>query len=124
LINYTNKNPWLWGVYVVVIGLPLVLIVSCCCSSSEKEEKARRAARKKTDEAEDDGIEDVDLDDVEENEDAKEASPLDEEDQGVDTADKDDVSEPEEADDAAEQATEESTGEKSSPRRRRATRKD
>ena len=33
-MNYTNKNPWLWGVYVVVIGLPLVLIISCCCSNS------------------------------------------------------------------------------------------
>jgi len=121
LMNYTNKNPWLWGVYVVVIGLPLVLIVSCCCSSSEREEKARRAARKKTDEPEDDGVEDLDLEEVENaDEDDKEASPVEDDDQGVDTAEKEDGSD---ADEAGEQVAEESS-DKSSPRRRRATRKD
>ena len=32
IINYSNRNPWLYAVYVVVVGLPLVLIVTFCCS--------------------------------------------------------------------------------------------
>ena len=32
-MNYTNKNPWLWAVYVIVVGLPLVLIFTFCCNS-------------------------------------------------------------------------------------------
>ncbi|KAL5290166.1 CANX family protein [Megaselia abdita] len=33
LINYTNENPWLWGVYIVVIGTPLSFIFyTVCCS--------------------------------------------------------------------------------------------
>ncbi|XP_054262278.1 calnexin-like isoform X1 [Macrosteles quadrilineatus] len=50
--RYTNEHPWLWAVYVVVIGLPIVLVVFLCCSGSssqEKEEIARRAEAKKTD---------------------------------------------------------------------------
>ncbi|XP_055939197.1 calnexin-like [Argiope bruennichi] len=34
LFKYTNKNPWLWAVYLVVIGLPVVLFISFCCTSS------------------------------------------------------------------------------------------
>lgn len=34
LFKYTNKNPWLWAVYVVVIGLPVVLFISFCCTTS------------------------------------------------------------------------------------------
>ncbi|XP_054717825.1 calnexin-like [Uloborus diversus] len=33
LFKYTNKNPWLWAVYLVVIGLPIVLFISFCCTS-------------------------------------------------------------------------------------------
>merc|ERR1711934_598014 len=36
IINYSNKNPWLYAVYVVVIGLPLVLIITFCCSGDSK----------------------------------------------------------------------------------------
>ncbi|XP_063237452.1 calnexin [Bacillus rossius redtenbacheri] len=51
LINYTNERPWLWAVYVVVIGLPVVLLIVMCCTSSsqEKEEQRRAAEAKKTD---------------------------------------------------------------------------
>ncbi|CAL1280656.1 unnamed protein product [Larinioides sclopetarius] len=34
LFKYTNKNPWLWAVYLVVIGLPVVLFISFCCTST------------------------------------------------------------------------------------------
>lgn len=35
IMNYTNKNPWMWGVFVIAIGLPVVLIFSFCCGSSQ-----------------------------------------------------------------------------------------
>lgn len=52
LVKYTNKHPWLWAVYVIVIGLPIVLFISFCCTTTSKEnkEQATRARRKKTDE--------------------------------------------------------------------------
>ena len=34
ILDYSNKNPWLYAVYVVLIGLPLVLIITFCCSGS------------------------------------------------------------------------------------------
>nr|CAD7443778.1 unnamed protein product [Timema bartmani] len=51
LINYTNEQPWLWAVYVVLIGLPIVLILVFCCGSSsqEKEDLLQEAEAKKTD---------------------------------------------------------------------------
>eukprot|EP00096_Caligus_rogercresseyi_P016821 TRINITY_DN982_c0_g1_i11.p1 TRINITY_DN982_c0_g1~~TRINITY_DN982_c0_g1_i11.p1 ORF type:complete len:393 (-),score=160.24 TRINITY_DN982_c0_g1_i11:683-1861(-) len=38
ILTYSNRNPWLYAVYVVLVGLPLVLIVTFCCSVSKKEE--------------------------------------------------------------------------------------
>lgn len=46
LLKYTNKYPWLWAVYVVALGLPLVLLVGFCCSSQDK-----KAQHKKSDDA-------------------------------------------------------------------------
>merc|ERR1712111_31483 len=46
IINYSNKNPWLYAVYVVVIGLPLVLIITFCCSG----DGSKKSDPKKTDE--------------------------------------------------------------------------
>lgn len=36
IIKYSNAHPWLWAVYVVVIGLPLVLLFTFCCSQDKK----------------------------------------------------------------------------------------
>ncbi|XP_066999252.2 calnexin isoform X2 [Anabrus simplex] len=51
LVRYTNDHPWLWAVYVIVIGLPIVMIFVFCCgpSTQEKAEKKRAAEAKKTD---------------------------------------------------------------------------
>ncbi|KAJ9601027.1 hypothetical protein L9F63_000762 [Diploptera punctata] len=49
LVNYTNEQPWLWAVYVIVIGLPIVLILAFCFHCIEKEEQRRAAEAKKTD---------------------------------------------------------------------------
>ncbi|PNF39812.1 Calnexin [Cryptotermes secundus] len=51
LVTYTNEQPWLWAVYVIVIGLPIVLVLVFCCGSSsqDKEEQRRAAEAKKTD---------------------------------------------------------------------------
>ncbi|TRY71728.1 hypothetical protein TCAL_03416 [Tigriopus californicus] len=62
IINYSNRNPWLYAVYLVVVGLPLVLIVTFCCSgsgdSSDKdiptEGGKNQLNPKKTDEVQDD----------------------------------------------------------------------
>ena len=34
IIDYSNKNPWLYAVYVVLVGLPTVLIITFCCTGS------------------------------------------------------------------------------------------
>ncbi|KAE9527354.1 hypothetical protein AGLY_013052 [Aphis glycines] len=49
VIRYTNENPWLWAVYVVVIAVTVVLIVITCCTSS-KEKSSVNESSKKTDE--------------------------------------------------------------------------
>lgn len=59
VVKYTNEHPWLWAIYVVVIGLPLVLVLVFCFggpSSQEKEEMRRRGEAKKTDEPSPDDI--------------------------------------------------------------------
>uniref|UniRef100_A0A1B6DDQ8 Calnexin n=1 Tax=Clastoptera arizonana TaxID=38151 RepID=A0A1B6DDQ8_9HEMI len=50
--KYTNEHPWLYAVYVVVIGLPLVLIFVFFCTGSpqDKEDERNLAQSKKTDE--------------------------------------------------------------------------
>ena len=84
ILNYSNRNPWLYAVYVVVIGLPLVLIITFCCSSSSSKPQVDQHP-KKTDavqedvldaaqdeeEVEDDEGEDEDEEDEEEEETAE-----------------------------------------------------
>ena len=36
-MKYTEANPWMWGVYVVVIGLPLAIAIFFMCSSGKVE---------------------------------------------------------------------------------------
>jgi len=58
ILDYSNKNPWLYAVYVVLVGLPLVLIITFCCTgSSNKNEGGDKSSLndpKKTDEVQDD----------------------------------------------------------------------
>lgn len=49
IINYSNDNPWLYAIYIVAVGLPLVLIAVFFCGSSESEEMKKAARAKKTD---------------------------------------------------------------------------
>jgi len=35
-IKYTNKYPWLWAVYILAVGLPVVLFIAFCCVSPVK----------------------------------------------------------------------------------------
>ena len=69
ILNYSNRNPWLYAVYVVVIGLPLVLIVTFCCSGSKSTPSVPKHP-KKTDEVQEDDNEEP----SEENEQEDEAS--------------------------------------------------
>ncbi|XP_045115472.1 calnexin-like [Portunus trituberculatus] len=47
IINYSNKNPWLYGLYVLLVAIPVVLIFTCCCAETKE---SKNAKRKKTDE--------------------------------------------------------------------------
>ncbi|XP_022178587.1 calnexin-like [Myzus persicae] len=108
VIRYTNENPWLWAVYVVVIAVTVVLIVITCCTSKEK--SSLNESSKKTDES----VPDVDpeVSDEEQEADIKE-------DEEVDSKSADD--DEENVDVEADQTNEDQVP--SSPRKRR-TRKD
>lgn len=56
ILDYSNKNPWLYAVYVVLVGLPTVLIVTFCCSGSTEKsgDKSSLNDPKKTDEVQED----------------------------------------------------------------------
>jgi len=78
IINYSNKNPWLYAVYVVVIGLPLVLIITFCCSGDGGSSK--KSDPKKTDEVQaDDETKEEDVDEDQEEEVEETEEPVEEE---------------------------------------------
>merc|ERR1712013_313109 len=56
ILDYSNKNPWLYAVYVVLVGLPLVLIITFCCSGSSDKPDGKSSLNdpKKTDDPQDD----------------------------------------------------------------------
>lgn len=39
IINYSNSHPWLYAVYTILIGLPVVLIIAFCCGGTGAHEK-------------------------------------------------------------------------------------
>lgn len=51
LIKHTNRRPWLWAVYILVIALPVVLFIAFCCVQPVKQTPVDGASakRKKTD---------------------------------------------------------------------------
>ena len=81
ILTYSNRNPWLYAVYVVVIGLPLVLVITFCCSSSPTPKKVETHPKKTDEVLEDDAqdneeeIEEIDNDQAELISDQKKASP-------------------------------------------------
>merc|ERR1719187_1345186 len=82
IIDYSNKNPWLYAVYVVLVGLPTVLIITFCCTGSSKtdDDKSSLNDPKKTDaEQEDDEPEDEQGEDVNEEGDGNEEESEEEE---------------------------------------------
>ncbi|KAK3910332.1 Calnexin, partial [Frankliniella fusca] len=93
IINYSNENPWLYAIYIVAVGLPLVLIAVFCCSSSESEEMKKAARAKKTDMDLADDVQDMNemQDDLQE--DQTQLGDDDEEDEEEEDEDGDDESE-------------------------------
>lgn len=82
IIDYSNKNPWLYAVYVVLVGLPTVLIITFCCTGASKtdDDKSSLNDPKKTDaEQEDDEPEDEQGEDVNEEGDGNEEESEEEE---------------------------------------------
>ncbi|XP_044255436.1 calnexin-like [Tribolium madens] len=64
LATLTNDYPWLWGVYIIVLGIPVVFVLYLCCKpgssasqNQEKEELRQAAQYKKTDETTEDVVE-------------------------------------------------------------------
>merc|ERR1719318_482986 len=71
IFDYSNKNPWLYAVYVVLVGLPLVLVITFCCSgdsAAKADTKASLNDPKKTDEPQDDDAEGAEEEEEEEEE--------------------------------------------------------
>merc|ERR1719517_256084 len=57
IIDYSNKNPWLYAVYVVLVGLPTVLIITFCCTGSSNKNDGDKSSLndpKKTDDLQED----------------------------------------------------------------------
>lgn len=106
ILDYSNKNPWLYAVYVVLVGLPTVLIVTFCCSgSSDKSDtKSDLNDPKKTDEAQED---DEPVDEEEE----------EEEEEGVDDEDEEEAPDGDEDDEEDEPPTTRSQTRKRRPRK-------
>merc|ERR1712025_1531032 len=44
IIDYSNKNPWLYAVYVVLVGLPTVLIITFCCTGSSNKTEGDKSS--------------------------------------------------------------------------------
>lgn len=51
ILNYSNKHPWLYAIYTLVVAIPVVLIFAFCCGESKDSKEDKEAAeKKKTDE--------------------------------------------------------------------------
>jgi len=105
ILDYSNKNPWLYAVYVVLVGLPTVLIVTFCCSGStdKSDSKSDLNDPKKTDEPQDD------------DEPAEEEE--EEEEEGVDDEDEEEAPDGDEDDEDDEPPTTRSQTRKRRPRK-------
>ncbi|XP_078488916.1 calnexin isoform X1 [Ciona intestinalis] len=66
LLSATEEKPWLWIIYVLVVGLPAVLLFAFCCGGKKKEDP------KKTDEPTPDDPHESENEDENDKEDEKE----------------------------------------------------
>ncbi|KAJ8984384.1 hypothetical protein NQ317_003532 [Molorchus minor] len=101
LANVTNEYPFLWGVYIVVLAIPVVFLLYLCCRPSSSASQSQvnmirkggtcqaAAEKKKTDEA----TEDIQEEDEEEEKNEVEAEP------GADEEDAEKNSEPDSEED-------------------------
>ncbi|KAK7078682.1 hypothetical protein SK128_008583 [Halocaridina rubra] len=125
IISYSNKNPWLYAIYTLLVAIPVVLIFAfCCAESKDSKEDASAAEKKKTDEpTADDPIPDEDKEKTE----GDEAAASEEEADKEQANDEEEEEEEEDAEDDAEEEDEkldsEDTSTRTSPRLRK-SRKD
>jgi len=82
ILAYSNKNPWLYAVYVVLVGLPAVLIITFCCGGSSDDKSALNDPKKTDEVQEDDQITGAEVQDEDHI-----AEPGDEDDDGEDGSD-------------------------------------
>ncbi|KAK9876613.1 hypothetical protein WA026_013991 [Henosepilachna vigintioctopunctata] len=103
LASLTVDYPFLWGVYILALSVPVALLLYCCCSSKstkkqEDNEILREANKKKTDEP---------TADTEENE--EECEKEEEDDKDLDEEEVQEEEEDQEKEDNAEKPPEENT---------------
>lgn len=86
ILDYSNKNPWLYAVYVVLVGLPLVLIITFCCSGGDKKAADGKSGLndpKKTDAVQEDDEEEEEVEEIEREEEDDGEDEVEEEDDGA-----------------------------------------
>ncbi|CAL4064048.1 unnamed protein product, partial [Meganyctiphanes norvegica] len=110
ILNYSNKNPWLYGIYVLLVAIPVVLIFACCCAEISESQKAKDARKKKTDEM----SEDDPQAEEEGDEEAPEEGEAQEEEEGEAQEEEDEPQEVEVEDDEEEEDDEEVEGDEGS----------
>jgi len=121
ILDYSNKNPWLYAVYVVLVGLPTVLIITFCCSGSSEKAASKSSLndRKKTDDPQDDD-EHVE----EEADEGAAAADEEEEAEGPDEEEEEDDGEEEDEEEEEEEEEEDEPPTTRSQARKRRPRKD
>lgn len=60
-LKYANKNPWMWAVYLLAVGIPLVLFIAFCCVSPVRKapDAYDPSTSKKTDKTSPDVVDEV-----------------------------------------------------------------
>ncbi|XP_008215933.1 calnexin isoform X2 [Nasonia vitripennis] len=80
VVNFTVEHPWIWTVYLILLGIPIMLIIYCCCFTSkdsqdkedDTENENEELLQKDKEESEAATVEEVNGDKVEESPESEE----------------------------------------------------
>ncbi|KAJ8682273.1 hypothetical protein QAD02_018065 [Eretmocerus hayati] len=53
IVSFTAEHPWIWTVYILLLGLPVMLIIYCCCFTTQD---TKETVREERTDAEDEGL--------------------------------------------------------------------
>lgn len=65
MIKETNRKPWLWVIYFLVIAIPVILFIGYCCVTPGRKSQDQIAKNKKNDENSSEQLLNEDIDDQE-----------------------------------------------------------